>query len=373
MMMGGGMKSTALRFILCASAVLAPLGIALADEASPIKIGLSQIGSGIAADYWGRQVNKPALLAIDDENAKGGVNGRKVIGILEDNQGNATTGSAVAHKLIEIDMVNMIFVAPTPAVLATLPIAEDAHVPVVSTSISPKVAASPWGALAQPPADRQGLAYAKFVIDRHVKRVAVLTGQSDSDTIAAKAFEDAVSKAGIEIADAESYQVNAQDFTAQLTKICAAKPDLFLIQSLSGATYGFVLKQMAQLDFRPPVILTYYQIADPQARRIAGNLVEDIYFIEIPVDPEWNARVFQPRMGYDADGNGALAYDAIALYLAAYAKAGTDDPAKVRETMLNYNGYKGAVGAWGYNGQPVTQLQYRVAHMKPGGGVEPVP
>jgi branched-chain amino acid transport system substrate-binding protein len=267
----------------------------------------------------------------------------------------------------------MIFVAPTPAVLATLPIAEDAHVPVVSTSISPKVAESPWGALAQPPADHQGLAYAKFVIDRHVKRVALLTGQSDSDTIAAKAFEDAVKQAGVEVVDAESYQVNAQDFTAQLTKIRAAKPDLFLIQSLSAATYGFVLKQMAQLDFRPSTILTYYQIADPQARQIAGNLVEGVYFIELPVDPEWNARVFRPRMGYDADGNGALAYDAIALYLDAYAKAGTDDPAKVRETMLNYKEYTGAVGAWGYNGQPVTQLQFRMAHMKPGGGVELVP
>src|SRR5580658_2471888 len=119
------MKKTALRGLvtgiftaLCASSI--------ASAQEPIKIGLSQIASGIASDYWGRQVNKPALLAIDDANKKGGVNGRKVVGILEDNQGNATTGSAVAHKLIEIDKVNMIFVAPTPAALATLPIAEDA-------------------------------------------------------------------------------------------------------------------------------------------------------------------------------------------------------------------------------------------------------
>jgi branched-chain amino acid transport system substrate-binding protein len=357
---------------LVLSAVSAP-GLAAAQDTSPIKIGLSQIASGIAADYWNRQVNKPALLAIDDANQKGGVNGRKVVGILEDNQGNATTGAAVAHKLIEIDKVNMIFVAPTPAVLATLPIAEDAHVPVVSTSISPKVSQSPWGALAQPPADRQGDAYAKFVIAHQCKRVANLDGQSDSDTIAANTFRDEAAKAGVTVADTESYEVNAQDFTAQLTKIRAANPDCFVIESLSAATYGFILKQMAQLGFRPATVLTYYQIADPQARKLAGDLVEGIYFIEIPVDPDWNARVFHPRMGYDADGNGALAYDAIALYLDAYATAGTDDPQKVREAMLNYKGYQGAVGAWGYNGQPVTQVQYRVMRMKAGGGVEPVP
>ncbi len=369
------MKKTRLWFGIAIGALLA-LGSrhpAWAQQKGEIKIGLSQIASGVAADYWARQVNKPALLAIDDANEKGGVNGRKVVGILEDNQGSATTGAAVAHKLIEIDKVSMIFVAPTPAVLATLPIAESAHVPVISTSISPKVSASPWGALAQPPADRQGLAYAKFVIEHKFQRVADLTGQSDSDTIASKAFHDAVSKAGIKVVDTETYEVNAQDFTAQLTKIRAANPDCLLIQSLSGATYGFVLKQMAQLGFRPPTILTYYQIADPQTRKLAGDLVDGIYFIEIPVDPEWNARVFRPRMGYDADGNGALAYDAIALYLDAYATAGSDDPQKVRAAMLNYKGYKGAVGAWGYNGQPVTQVQYRVARMKPGGGTEIVP
>jgi ABC-type branched-subunit amino acid transport system substrate-binding protein len=75
-------------------------------------------------------------------------------------------------------------------------------------------------------------------------------------------------------------------------------------------------------------------------------------------------------MGYDADGNGALSYDAIAIYLKAYAKAGSDDPKKVREAMLNYQGYKGAAGAWGYNGQPVTQLQFRLSRTKPGGGTE---
>jgi branched-chain amino acid transport system substrate-binding protein len=254
--------------------------------------------------------------------------------------------------------------------LATLPIAEDAGVPIVSTSISPKIMQSPWGALGQPPADRQGEAYAKFVIDHKFQRAADIHGQSDSDLIGINAFENAVKKAGIKVVDSESYELNAQDFTAQLTKIRAANPDVFLISAISAATYGFILKQMAELGFRPPNILTYYQIADPQTRKIAGDLVDDVYFIEIPVDPQWNETVFKPRMGYDADGNGALSYDAIAIYLKAYAKAGSDDPKKVREAMLNYQGYKGAAGAWGYNGQPVTQLQFRLSRTKPGGGTE---
>src|ERR1700729_4334985 len=132
-------NSLRLALVALAASAAMTAGGTRAQEKSPITIGLSQIASGPYADYWNRQVNKPAMLAIDDVNAKGGVNGRKVVGIIEDNKGDATTGAAVAHKLIEIDQVNMIFVAPTPAALATLPIAEDAGVPIVSTSISPKI------------------------------------------------------------------------------------------------------------------------------------------------------------------------------------------------------------------------------------------
>ncbi|MGH7091241.1 MAG: ABC transporter substrate-binding protein, partial [Stellaceae bacterium] len=80
--------------VLCLSLPALPVGRAVAADV-PITIGLSQIASGVAADYWNRQVNKPALLAIDDANKKGGVNGRKVVGILEDNKGDATTGASV--------------------------------------------------------------------------------------------------------------------------------------------------------------------------------------------------------------------------------------------------------------------------------------
>ena len=355
-----------------ASLLLVLAGIAYGTAAAaqePIKIGLSQIASGPYADYWNRQVNKPAMLAIDDRNAKGGVNGRKVVGILEDNKGDATTGAAVAHKLIEIDKVNAIFVAPTPPALAALPIAEAAGVPVLSTSTSPKIGQSPWGAVAQPPADRAGIGYAKFVAEHGLKHVASIAEDNDSVAISVNAFRSALAKSGIELVDAETYKAGSQDFTAQLTKIRAAQPELLLMQSASAASYGFILKQMAELDFRPKYIITYYQITDPQVRQVAGDLVNGVYFLQVPVDAEWNARVFKPRMGYDADGNGALAYDALAIYLDAYAKAGTDDPKTVRQTMLDYQGYKGAVGAWGYNGQAVTQLQFQVAQVAPGGGV----
>jgi branched-chain amino acid transport system substrate-binding protein len=350
---------------LIAVAVVAAGAGAAAQE--PVTIGLSQIASGPSADYWNRQVNKPALLAIDDANAKGGIGGRKVVGILEDNKGDATTGATVAHKLIEIDKASMIFVAPTPPALATLPIAEAAGVPVISTSISPKIGQSPWGAVAQPTAERAGVGYADFAVAHHIKTAATLDEDNDSDVIALQAFRATVAKAGITVVDAESYKAGAQDFSAQLTKIRAASPDLLLMQSSSGASYGYILKQLAELNFRPQYVLTYYQVTDPQVRKVAGDLVNGVYFLQLPVDPEWNARVFKPRMGYDADGNGALAYDAIAIYLDAYAKAGTDDQRKVRQAMLDYQGYKGAVGAWGYNGHTVTQLAFQVAQVTPGG------
>jgi branched-chain amino acid transport system substrate-binding protein len=183
----------------------------------------------------------------------------------------------------------------------------------------------------------------------------------------------ALKDAGIALVDSESYKGGTQDFSAQLTKIRAASPDLLMMMSSSGPTFGYILKQMAELNFRPPTILTYVQVTDPQARQVAGDLVNGVYFIRLPVDPDWNAHVFRPRTGYDADLNGAISYDAIALYLAARATVPGDDREAIRDAMFNFKGYKGALGAWGYEGTHVTHVKFEAAQLLPDGSSVKVP
>ena len=125
---------------------------AQASAAEAIKVGISQPISGANGDYFKRELVNPAILAIEQVNAKGGVLGHKVEYVIEDNKANAATALAVARKLIDIDHVSMISISITPAVLATLPIAEENHIVVMSAAQHPKIAQSPWGFLSTPAA-----------------------------------------------------------------------------------------------------------------------------------------------------------------------------------------------------------------------------
>jgi branched-chain amino acid transport system substrate-binding protein len=339
----------------------------------PIQIGISQAASGPYGDYLMRQSIKPMLLAVDDANAHGGVNGRRVVGIVEDNKGDATIGLSVAHKLIDVDKVDALWVGPTPPALATLPITEAAHILILSAAQAPKLSQSPWGSSASPPADKAGIAFADFAIAKKAARIATLAEDNDSIAISMAAFKATLGKAGIESIAAETFRPGSQDFTGQLTKIRAARPDLLLVFSLAAPAYGYALKQMEQLNFRPQYVLTWFAVTDPQVRQIAGDAANGAYFIRLPVDPDWNARVFKPRTGYDVDASGATAYDSIAIYLTARAAAQTDDREKIRDAMFNFKGYQGALGQWGFNGTGVSQVKYEAARLEADGSTTAVP
>ena len=348
------------------------LAQAQAKDVPPVKVGISLVASGPMADYWGRQLVKPAQMAIEDFNAKGGVNGRKVAWVLEDNRGDATTGASVARKLIDVDKVSTIFIAPTPPALATLPIAETAKVLLLSAAQNPKLAQSPWGSLVPPVAEKSGVAYAKLAVALKAKRIAILAVDNDAIATALTVFKANLQKAGIQVVAHESYKTGTQNFTAQLTKIRASNPDFLQINSFSAAEYGYALKQMGELNFRPKFIEAWNPVTDPQARKIAGDLVNGVYYIRLPIDPEWQ-RAFKARTGYDPDSNAAISYDAVRIYLEARTAAKTDNPEKIRDAMFNYKGYKGALGQWGFKGNGESNVEYEAAQLNPDGTGTKVP
>jgi branched-chain amino acid transport system substrate-binding protein len=351
---------------LASLSLVCTYGAAQAQSQEPIKIGIALVASGPMADYWGRQLVKPAQMAIDDFNANGGVNGRKVVWVLEDNRGDATTGASVARKLINVDKVSAIFSAPTPPTLATLPIAENAKVLVLSAAQNPKIALSPWGSLVPPPAEKSGVAFAKLAVALKAQRVAMMAVDNDAVATASAAFKDAMQKAGIPVVAHETFKTGTQNFTGQLTKMRATNPDFVQINSFSAAEYGYALKQMGELNFKPKNIEAWNPVTDPQARKIAGDLVNGVYYIRLPIDPEW-ARSFKQRTGYDPDSNAAISYDAVTIYLQARAAAKTDDPVKIRDSMFNYKNYRGALGRWGFKGNGESNVEYEAAQLKADG------
>ena len=349
------------------------LALALAMSAAPqamaadgpTKIGMSlPLGAG-NADYYQKEIVAPAEFAIEEANAAGGVLGRKIGYVIEDNKADAASGASVARKLIDIDGVQMIFAVITPAVLATLPFAEDNRILVMTLSEHPQVTASGWGARCALPGTRYGAVSAEYAYKTLGARTAGILGE-DNDGI--RALDDAFRKdftgMGGKVLAVEGFKPGDQDLRAQLTHIKAANPDLLLIESADARPYGLALKQAAELDFHPRFKLGRDEATVPEVRQIAGALLSGFYAVGVKMDPGWNDKVFKPHFGYDADSQAARTYDCMRIYLLAVQRAGTNDPGKVRDALFHISDYVGAVGAWGYHGTGEPDMKLIVNQIK---------
>lgn len=355
------MMRAGVAIVVLAVALGAGAGAARAD----IKIGISQPISGANGDYFKRELVNPVILAIEQANAKGGVLGQKVTYVIEDNQANAVTAAAVAQKLIGIDHVAMISMSISQAVLATLPIAEENHVIVMSAAQHPKIAQSPWGFMDTPMSTDFGIACGKYAAEvLKAKTLGAILENTDAIRIESQALKKAFESAGGKVVDIETFSTGSNDFTAQLTKLRAAQPQVLYAEATAPHYDGMVLKQAAELNFKRQFTFSGDFVKDPLARQVAGNLVDGVYYAEVEFDRHWSDTVFKPRFGYDADGFAARSYDGMAIYLAAVEKAGTTDPVKVRDTLRHFTNYKGVLGSWGYDGSGAPAMPITIEQVK---------
>ena len=99
---------------LAGSTVFSPPILSFAQGESPIKIGMHDPFTGTYAAE-GESEKRGALMALAEVNAKGGINGRKVELVVEDDAANAGLAAQKAHKLIEQDKVNLLMGAVSSA------------------------------------------------------------------------------------------------------------------------------------------------------------------------------------------------------------------------------------------------------------------
>ena len=196
-----------------------------AAEPAPIKVGEFASLTGKEAAF-GQSSHKGTLLAVEELNAAGGVLGRRLELITEDNQSKAGESATIAKKLISRDKVVALIgeVASTRS-LEAAPIAQQARIPMISpSSTNPKVTEignyvfrvcfiDPF----------QGVVMAKFARNTlKLKRVAVLTSVSSAYSVGlAKYFKERFAQDGGAIALEQKFSEGDKDFKAQLTAIKA--------------------------------------------------------------------------------------------------------------------------------------------------------
>lgn len=249
--------SSSLSRVFRLSALAAAAAFAHLAAAADIKIGAAEALSGGAAQY-GVSIRNGLQLAADEINAAGGVNGNKIVLVVEDEQGKKEEAINAFKKLIFQDKVLMLF-GPTlsNSAQAADPIAQAAKTVVFGTSNTADGITSIGDYVFRnsvTEADVLPVTLKTAVKNAKIKNVAILYGNDDVFTKSGyDNFKKALDDLKIPVTTTETFAKGDVDFKAQLTKIKATNPDAIVLSALlaEGAP---IMVQARQLGLNVPVI-----------------------------------------------------------------------------------------------------------------------
>jgi len=233
------------------------LGAVGAAQAADIKLGVAEALSGGAAQY-GASIRNGFQLAADEINAAGGVNGNKLVLVVEDEQGKKEEAINVFKKLIFQDKVLMVF-GPTlsNSAQAADPIAQAAKTVAFGTSNTADGITSIGNYIFRNSVTEADVLPATIDTVRRktgMKKVAVLYGNDDVFTKSGyDNFKKALEDQKVPVTTTETFAKGDVDFKAQLTKIKGTNPDALVLSALL-AEGGPIMVQARQLGMNIPVI-----------------------------------------------------------------------------------------------------------------------
>ncbi len=340
------------RLSLVVSALLAFAASGL-RAAEPIKVGEIASMTGKEA-VFGQSSHKGTLLAVEQLNAKGGVLGRQIELVTEDNQSKAGESATVARKLLSRDkVVALLGEVASSRSLEMAPIAQRARIPMISpASTNPKVTEvgdyvfrvcfiDPF----------QGTVMAKFAKENlKIKRVAVLTSVSSAYSVGlAKYFRERFVADGGEIAIEQRYAEGDKDFKAQLTAMRAAGVEGVFVPGYYTEA-ALITRQARELGLEVPLFGGDGWEA-PQLLEIGGPAVNGTYY-STHYSPESDSpqvkdfvAAFRARWnGETPDAMAALGYDSALVLADALRRAGGTEPAKLRDAIAATKDFSGVTG-----------------------------
>ncbi len=337
----------------CKPSESGPASTGANTSSGPIRIGEFASLTGSEAAF-GQSSHQGTQLAIEEINKAGGVLGRQIELITEDNQSKQGESATIAKKLISRDQVVALLgeVASGRSIEAAY-VCQAAGIPMVSpSSTNPKVTEIGDFIFRVCFIDKfQGELLAKFAQRTlKAKKVAVLSDVSAPYSVGlAEYFTKPFLAAGGTLTAEQKYQTKDKDFRAALTAIKATEPDAIFVPGYYTEA-GLIVAQARQLGLTVPIFGGDGWEA-PQLIEIAGPALENTFYSTHyspqVSSPESNAftKAFQARYnGAIPDAMAALGYDSAKVLVDAIRRAGSTDPAKLKEALAATKDFAGVTG-----------------------------
>jgi branched-chain amino acid transport system substrate-binding protein len=321
-------------------------------ESEEIKIGAILPLTGDLAVY-GENMKNGMGLAVQEINDKGGINGKNLVVIYEDDQGDPKSSVSAFQKLITIDKVPVVVGVPfSSSALPIAPIADKEEVVLFSVAASsPDLTGISKYFFRNWPSDTyEGAMMGEFTADElKLYNVSVLYANDEWGVGILQVFEKTFEEKGGTIVVKEAFDPGASDFRTQLTKIKKNDPQvIYMLGYLKDLL--IMLKQKEELGIDAQILSTY-SFYDPQILQEVGEAAEGAIFPVPTYDPESPndevgvayANAYEAKYGVKPDIWSAQAYDAMNIIALALEKDVNTGP-EIRDEIAKTKNFEGVTG-----------------------------
>jgi branched-chain amino acid transport system substrate-binding protein len=302
---------------------------------------------------FGQSTHNGIMMAADEINAAGGINGRKIKVITEDDQSKSEEAVTAVQKLIsQNQVVAVLGEVASSSSIAAAPICQNSKVPMITpSSTNPEVTKKGDYIFRMCfTDDYQGHSMADYVAKTvGVKTAAILTDvKSDYSQGLGHFFEERFTQAGGKVVARASYAKGDSDFRAQLTSLKTANPQILFVPGYY-TDIGQIANQSKDLGMNVPVV-GGDGWESPKLIEIGGKALEGCYYSNHyfygdsqPVVRNFVEK-YKQRYGVTPDSLAALGYDAMHVLGEAMKRAGKLDGASLRDAIAATKGYSGVTG-----------------------------
>ena len=326
-----------------------------ASNTGPIKIAIVDAQSGQLSSLgdWER---KGAQLAIDQWNAKGGINGRRIEFRVFDDQGDPTVGTNLARRIASEGYVAMIGTAESAVTVAMAPTLQQNRIPNITSGQSPALVAvkSPFLFLNGPTSTTYDETLVKYIVDtKGMKRIALISNNGSFGKGEKGAFTASLASRGITPVDSQVVTTDQKDFGAALSTIRQKKPDLIFIGA-EEVEAGLIVKQARLLGIDVPFagaapLGTPVYVQTAGVANVEGSIVSSPYLSNESSQAARDfAAAYKKAYGEEAELHGAKAYDGANIILTALQSSGGATGQQLADA-IRATRYRGLLGDFAYD------------------------
>jgi branched-chain amino acid transport system substrate-binding protein len=331
------------------SRILAGLGLLALIMPGParaqetVKVGIVLPLTGDQAKFG--EIEKQAFdLAREEINAAGGIKGKKLEFLIEDDTGRPEVGRSVAEKLITKDKVVMLGGGYASSVTyAVAGVAQQNRIPfLINTGSADNITQRRWDYVFRlnPPVSEYGSGVESFLAQVIKPKTAVILHENTLfGTQGAKAFQKTCDKLGMKVLMTEGYEAGGIDFKPILVKVKQANPDIvYMISYVMDA--GLLMRQSRELKLTPKLFIGGAAgFTLPEFVKNAGKAAEDVIsatlwhqVLPLPGAMDFFDK-FKKKYDKDADYHAAEAYAAAYVIADTLKRAKSYTPADIKNSL----------------------------------------